>query len=170
MPGGNNEDDSIIGERLATARCELIPVTAALARRIQAGEYDGLRRGDGWPHADTTAGASHVLTPLPAKMWMISVDGRVIGDCGTHGPPDPAGQVEIGYGIAAPYRGLGFGTEAVSALSSWLVDQPGVGAVLARTSPENVASRRVLVSAGFRLASETPSGCTYVLDAPAGGS
>jgi hypothetical protein len=34
--------------------------------------------------------------------WLITADGAIIGDIGTHGPVDEAGRAEIGYGLAAP--------------------------------------------------------------------
>ena len=49
--------------------------------------------------------------------------GRVIGDCGIRAPVDDAGCVEIGYGLADPYQGQGFGTEVVMAISDWLLAQ-----------------------------------------------
>lgn len=79
----------------------------------------------------------------------------VIGDCGTHGPADNEGAIEIGYGLAARYRGQGFGTELVAALTRWLLAQPGIRRVRARTHVGNLASRRVLEKAGFRQVSLT---------------
>ncbi len=58
--------------------------------------------------------------------------GLVIGDCGTVGGLDETGAIEIGYGLAAEYRGRGYGTEAVVALSEWLLAQTDVEAVTAR--------------------------------------
>src|SRR2546430_10743610 len=57
--------------------------------------------------------------------WLITADGAVIGDIGTHGPVDEAGRVEIGYGLAAPSRGQGYGSEAVGAVTQWPLSQPG---------------------------------------------
>jgi hypothetical protein len=169
LSSSGNEGDSIATERLVTDRCELVPVTADVARRIRAGDYDGLNRGDGWPHPGTEVAVTMLLTSPPRAMWLISVDGRIIGDCGTHGPPDPFGQIEIGYGIAAPYWGFGYGTEAVRALTAWLTHQSGVRSVLARTSTDNAASRRLLVKVGFRLRAESSPDCAYVIDAQSDG-
>jgi RimJ/RimL family protein N-acetyltransferase len=74
----------------------------------------------------------------------------VIGDLGTHGPVDEAGRVEIGYGLAAPSRGQGYGSEAVLAVTDWLLRQPEVRQVQAHTLTDNMPSRRVLEKAGFR--------------------
>ena len=81
--------------------------------------------------------------------WLVTVGGEVIGDIGTHGPVDEAGRVEIGYGLAAPSRGQGYGSEAVAAVTDWLLSQPGVRQVRAHTLTSNAPSRRVLEKAGF---------------------
>lgn len=39
--------------------------------------------------------------------WMVTLEHSVIGDCGIHGFADSAGVIEIGYGLAAAYRGHG---------------------------------------------------------------
>ena len=85
----------------------------------------------------------------------------VIGDCGTHGPPDSSGCVEIGYGLAAPYRGQGFGSEAVAAITTWLLGQPDVRQIRACTSAGNMASRRVLEKSGYRLTAQENDEVTY---------
>jgi [ribosomal protein S5]-alanine N-acetyltransferase len=59
--------------------------------------------------------------------------------------------VELGYGLAAPYRGQGFGTEAVRALADWVAAQPGVRTVTASVEVGNLASRRLLERLDFEL-------------------
>ena len=93
--------------------------------------------------------------------WLVVVDGRVVGDCGMHGPGDDPGVVEIGYGLAAPERGRGYGSEAVRLLSDWLLDQPGVRAVVAEVDPDNVPSRRVLEKNGFLREAAGPGGVLF---------
>ena len=63
---------------------------------------------------------------------------------------DAAGCIEIGYGLAAPCRGQGYGSEAVAAVTEWLLSQPEVRQVQAHTLTSNAPSRRVLEKAGFR--------------------
>jgi len=94
--------------------------------------------------------------------WLVTLDGLVIGDCGTFGPADENGEVEIGYGLAAPYRGRGYGKELVAGLADWLLAQPEIRSVRARTAPDNVASRRVLEHAGFAQIDQTAENVTYV--------
>jgi RimJ/RimL family protein N-acetyltransferase len=75
----------------------------------------------------------------------------VIGDCGTHGGADETGVIEIGYGLAEPFRGRRYGTELVGAMTEWLLAQPRIQAVRASTLADNAASRRVLENNGFSL-------------------
>ncbi len=140
-----------------TQRCQLVPVTVSLAHEILSGDVEKLHPGDGWPHADTSTAVSLVLKSPPAEVWLIRFGRRTIGDCGTHGPADESGSVEIGYGLAGPYRGRGFATEVVAALTQSLAGRPGVKRVLARTAPDNVASWRVLEKVGFRRLESSPS-------------
>jgi RimJ/RimL family protein N-acetyltransferase len=136
---------------LQTARLRLEPLTAETARAILAGDLSGLTAADGWPHDDTADGlAGAVKTGYPPG-WLVTVGGAVIGDIGTHGPVDEAGSVEIGYGLAAPSR-QGYGSEAVAAVTEWLLSQPGVLQVRAHTLTSNAPSRRVLEKAGFTYA------------------
>jgi RimJ/RimL family protein N-acetyltransferase len=140
-------------EVIETARLVLVPISPELAEAIVGGDLSGVRAAEGWPHAST-------LDPFRAAVkrnvelpgWFVTLNGVVIGDCHTHGAADADGDIEIGYGLAAPYRGLGYGTELVAGLSQWLLAQPGIRRVVARHVPTgNIASRRVLERAGFVL-------------------
>lgn len=82
-------------------------------------------------------------------IWMIEFkDGTHIGETCFKGITEK-GCVEIGYGIAADYRGCGYATEAVTALAEWALVQSGVMCVMAETEESNIASRKVLGKAGF---------------------
>lgn len=141
-----------MGERIRTARLVLEPVTPAMAAAILAGDVSGLRPGQGWPHQDTLAGLHIGLEFAEHLGWFLQFDGVVVGECGTHGPADESGTVEIGYGLAGPYRGRGLATEACTAMADWLLARPGIERVLASTNPgANPASRRVLEKSGFVL-------------------
>ena len=85
----------------------------------------------------------------PYGAWLVVVDGAVIGDVGCHGGPDADGVVEIGYGLAAPYRGNGYAGEAVSALLSMLREQPEVRTIRATTERGNLPSQRLLERLGL---------------------
>jgi RimJ/RimL family protein N-acetyltransferase len=136
-------------ETIRAGRLELRPLTPAQARAIVDGDRSGLATGDGWPHADTLDGLRGVVHG--SYGWLVTLDETVIGDCGTLGGVDLSGDVEIGYGLAAPYRGRGYGTELVRGLADWLRGQPGVRRVVAGTLVDNVPSRRVLERVGFTL-------------------
>ncbi len=143
--------------RLETERLVLLPQSMAAARALLAGADPGLPLAEGYPHADS-------LDALRMQVehggpddggWFVTLaeDGRVVGDCGTFGPPDDDGRVEIGYGLAAPFRGRGLGTEAVRALVDWLVTLPDVREVTASVEVGNEPSRRLLATLGFTLTS-----------------
>jgi [ribosomal protein S5]-alanine N-acetyltransferase len=102
-----------------------------------------------------------------AAGWFVTLEGVVIGDRGTHGEPDESGDVELGYGLAAPYRGRGHGTEVVTGLSRWLLDQHGIPRVVARrVAVDNAPSRRALERAGFVLESADDHHTWYALARP----
>jgi RimJ/RimL family protein N-acetyltransferase len=164
-------------EPLRTDRLWLEPVTAAAARSIVDGDPSALSAlsapsdltaGRGWPHADTIAGLTQALQSGSAAGWLVVADGAVIGDCGTHGPADVEGSVEIGYGLAAPYRGRGYGSETVAAITTWLLSQPDVSRVRARTAPGNLPSQRVLEKAGFRRTGDADDEILYVCEGAEG--
>ena len=155
---------------LATARLRLEPVTAEMARAVLAGDLSvlaaaGLTAAEGWPHEDTADGLGMIVKTGESLSWLVVAGGAVIGDCGLHGGPpggpagpvDEAGRVEIGYGLAAPFRGQGIGTEAVRALVDWLVTQPDVRVVTASVEVGNEPSRRLLERLGFTL-TDGPAG------------
>jgi RimJ/RimL family protein N-acetyltransferase len=98
----------------------------------------------------------------------VVLDGLVIGDCGVHGPADNDGDIELGYGLAAPYRGHGHGTELVAAVSQWLLTQPGVRRVVARgVEAANAPSRIILERAGFTIQNADAHHIDYALAPPA---
>lgn len=76
-------------------------------------------------------------------------DNVAIGTAGFKGPADANGIVEIAYGIAPGYEGLGFATEAAAALVEWALATPAVRLVRAQTLPEKNASTQVLTRCGF---------------------
>ena len=151
----------------------LVPVPPAVAVAVVAGEAAdlaplGLRAGPGWPHDDTVDAVREIAeTPdPPAGTWLVCVDGQVVGDCGWRGPADAQGAVEIGYGLAAPSRRQGIGTEAVAMLAAWAERQPGVRLVTAEVLPGNEPSLRLLTRLGFYEYQSVPPYLRLVRPAP----
>lgn len=156
----------------------LVPVPKALARAVTDNDHPGvaasltvlgLRAGQGWPHDDTPdalrplaehGAADHVGT------FLVVDDGEAVGDCGWLGGPDQRGVVEIGYGLAAPRRGQGLGTDAVALLVAWAERQPGVRQVTAEVLVGNEPSRRLLGRLGFTEEPGTPPYLRYVRSVP----
>jgi RimJ/RimL family protein N-acetyltransferase len=151
-------------ERVLTPRLTLEPVSQAAAQAVLAGDLSGVPAGDGWPHADTLDRLRTAVNGGHEPGWFVLLEGVVIGDCGIHGDPDDAGDVELDYGLAVPYRGRGYGSEVIVALSRRLLRRPGVRRVVARQVPkDNIASRRALERAGFELESADDRFTSYAL-------
>ncbi|HEY8704338.1 MAG TPA: GNAT family N-acetyltransferase [Gaiellaceae bacterium] len=140
-------------EQIETRRLVLVPMSTDAARAILSGDLSVVAHAEGWPHADTLDAVCMAVDEDAAwPVWLVTLDGRVIGDCGTVGHVDEAGDIDIGYGLAAEHRRAGYGTELIEGLSQWLLRQPGVRRVVAReVLADNTPSRRALERAGFRL-------------------
>lgn len=111
--------------------------------------HDRIPQAMGFAIRDIDSGAAAVLPTV----WLIvrRADGRIVGDLGTHGPPDGEGCVEIGYSLAPSMRGKGVGAAAVAALVGCLKAVPGIRRITAVTGAENTPSRRLLERQGFQL-------------------
>jgi RimJ/RimL family protein N-acetyltransferase len=151
--------------RLAGPRLLLVPAPHAVAVAVTRADPStallpealaplGLLCGEGWPHADSADAlrpqAEHALATDPPDVWLVVDGDRVVGECGLAGGLDASGDQEIGYGLAAPSRRQGLGTEAVAVLCAWVEQQPGVRRVVAEVLPGNEPSRRLLARLGFR--------------------
>ena len=153
-------------EQIETRRLVLVPLTPEQARAILGGDLSVVEYAAGWPHADTLdALRMAVREDAPWPVWLVTLDGRVIGDCGTVGSVDDVGDIDIGFGLAPEHRGAGYGTELVQGLSGWLLRRPGVRRVVAReVLAENTPSRRALERAGFELQRSDAGLVWYALD------
>lgn len=145
--------------RLIGPRVALVPVPRPVAVAVVSGSAldaalaaCGLRAGAGWPHADTADAVQPCTADAdaaPHPGWLVVVDGEVVGECGWKGPPDAEGAVEIAYGLGAPHRGIGLGTEAVAVLVTWTEQQADVRQVVAEALVGNEPSRALLRRLGF---------------------
>ena len=140
-----------VTRRIAQAVLDGGPIT----RTFESGSlHDRIPQAMAFAIRDIDSGAAAVVPTV----WLVvrRADGRVIGDLGTHGPPDSEGCVEIGYAFAPSARGKGIGTAAVAALVGCLSAVPGIRRVTAVTGAQNTASRRLLERQGFRLTGTLP--------------
>ena len=153
---------------IETPLVRLLPMDRKQADALRRGELLGIRPGRGWPHADTLDGIGAAIAgeDPEALPWLVLLrsDGEVIGDLGWKGTPNADGEVEIGYGLAAAYRGRGLATHAVGALLDWFRTQPSVQRVVAETTSDNTPSRRVLERLGFTQTRQTDDEVWYALD------
>jgi RimJ/RimL family protein N-acetyltransferase len=136
---------------------KLLEVELEHLEALSRGETLDLPSAPGWPHLDTLSGLGFVRTG-GSQFLVIDDEGRIAGECGTKTPPDAAGTVEIGYGLAPASRGHGLGARAVAELMDWLGRQPSVRAVEAEVHESNAASRRVVERLGFTITATGKNG------------
>lgn len=123
------------------------PVAAGLHELFASGEVspDFLARLRTLEHADPWQLGFAIVHPE---------SGCVMGSAGFKGAPDPAGVVEVAYGIAPGFEGRGFATEATNALVDFAFATESVHTVRAHTLPAPNASTRVLVKCRFQYTGE----------------
>jgi GNAT superfamily N-acetyltransferase len=140
-----------VNRRIAQAVLDGGPITGTFEEGARHGRLPGAM---GAAIRDIDSGAAAVLPTV----WLVvrRDDGRIVGDLGTHGPPDSEGCVEIGYALAPSTRGKGIGTAAVAALVSRLAAMPAIRRLTAVTGAQNTASRRLLERQGFHLTGPLP--------------
>jgi RimJ/RimL family protein N-acetyltransferase len=144
----------------------LVRIDRELARAILiARAPDGARWADDYPTDGSLACAAAVVaaseagrtSPFGAYCIVRRDTHLTIGDTLFHGPPDNRGTVDIGYGLVASARGVGFATIAVRGMLEWAFAQPSVTRVTDNTTDDNPASVRVMERAGMTI-SHGPGG------------
>jgi RimJ/RimL family protein N-acetyltransferase len=161
-------------QSLFTRRLELRPGTARVLRAELRGRAD-LERALAvpvpaeWPPEFYDAGAiQYVLAQMGERddagpfgfYYLILLPGQlahapggaVVGAGGFKGPPNDAGEVEVGYSVLSSFQRMGLATEAVKGWSMLAFQEPRVTAVIAQTLPSLAPSIRVLEKAGFNFA------------------
>jgi RimJ/RimL family protein N-acetyltransferase len=151
---------------LISERVELQPVPLGLARVLADPETDDAAWpswAPGYPLPGTRIAARMLIRGAEASgdatddrvpAWgmfqiLLRGTGEVIGDIGFHGPPDPAGTVEIGYGLTKQHRGRGLAGESAVAICALAWSRPEVSRIIAETGQSNTPSAGVLLHAGF---------------------
>ncbi|HEX6682025.1 MAG TPA: GNAT family N-acetyltransferase [Candidatus Limnocylindrales bacterium] len=84
---------------------------------------------------------------------LITEDGRVAGRVNLVGIA--GGEAEVGYRIGRDFAGRGLATEAVASVCRLARTEYGLKRLRATTSPDNLASRAVLLRNGFTFLGES---------------
>lgn len=153
----------------------IVPMTRTDATEILACASQTRQWADGYPTEGDVEVAGWLVADLMAPVtseapfgpWLVVTDdGLVVGGVGFHGSPDEEGRAEIGYSIAAPFRGRGLATAAVAQVRA-LPSLAAVTALTAHTDADNPASQRVLERNGFVRDGEDDEGLRWRLPLPA---
>jgi RimJ/RimL family protein N-acetyltransferase len=162
--------------QIDTPRLVLVVLQPSEIRALISGDTMSASKAAGvvfppaWPEsADAREGLPWHLGYLETdgrhRAWRIRVvvdrgTNAVVGSVNLKGPPDPVGDVEIGWGIADAWRRRGYACEAVSGVIDWIRQQPGAASVTATIADDNVASQGLAQKLGFvrtaRLRRERP--------------
>lgn len=143
----------------------VLPVTEAQSLLAGTGAPGpGVRWHEEYPMPETIGALSMIVQAHRAAGWttaevpswwlhQIVLAGLVVGDIGFHGPPAASGpvEVEIGYDVVPGMRRRGIAGAACRLIlqQAW---RAGASVVRAETEPDNpdqTASQRVLLGAGF---------------------
>lgn len=100
-----------------------------------------------------------IASQTEAAALRLSITLKEGGDivCGgaTYEPRESGAEAEIGYWLAEPQWGKGYGTEAAHAMVDHAFEVAGYAKMVARYRLANDASRRILEGLGFVKTSET---------------
>ena len=76
--------------------------------------------------------------------------GRLVGDCGLRFPLGRDYEAEFGISLAPEFHGMGYATEALDAVLSYLFDRLEKHRVFGSADPRNLASLRLMERVGMR--------------------
>jgi RimJ/RimL family protein N-acetyltransferase len=153
---------------LHTARLDLIAVTPESVLSEQAAdgrlaEITGASVPADWPPEDWEPQVFGFLlerfkTHPDESGWcryiaLREADGarRLIGTLGGFRRAENAAECEVGYGVLADFRSLGYATEGIQALIAWILSHPEIRSISAQTSPRLPASLRIMEKCGMRF-------------------
>lgn len=147
-----------------TPRVEILQLDGAALRALAGGDQAGAERTSPVPLSPYLAGADcrrvweiradQVVEDPASAAWITGIvwdpDRRLaVGRAGFHGPPDDVGMVEVGYSIDPQFRRQGYARAALRALLARAEAEPGVRTFRATISPDNVASRDLVLAHGL---------------------
>jgi RimJ/RimL family protein N-acetyltransferase len=150
LPGGELTDGTVrlrpLGPADAedTARQRRLPEVVATSVPPVAPDPADVARDCAEAQAHWLAGGRAAVTIRDA------VSGAYAGEIGVAYFEPTTGQAIMGYSVAPAWRGRGYARRAVRLLAGWALDVVNIPRLIAGTAPDNVASQRVLLAAGFR--------------------
>ena len=144
---------------------------AVSLHRLDLATIDALARGD-LSLARGSSGLAldpHLVAPGSRGVWQIrsaqldehpehgpwitralTLGDEVVGKAGFHGPPEPgSGMVEIGYSVAPERRRQGLARAAFRLMRAVATHAADVHVLRATVSPDNAASRSLVLSEGL---------------------
>ena len=154
------QDDAVI----ETPRLHLVVLEASALEALRSHERETAARLQGFGFTDEFLATvndvflgrqieGHERNPTSRGWYARGIlrrdDGALIGHCGFHGTPEDIGRAEIGYTVFAPYRRMGFASEAAQGLLEWAKEQ-GTRVVFASVSFDNQPSLSVVATLGFQ--------------------
>jgi RimJ/RimL family protein N-acetyltransferase len=161
---------------LTTPRLRIVPLSPSEMQDLLDGRpCDGQRWAEGYPLDGTLVVVAMQVAlarrdvdrgPFGLYQVLLRENDMVIGDIGFHAPPDELGEVSIGFGVVPAARRRGYAREALTAVLAWALRRPEVRTVHADTDLVNLASQRVLLGAGMRLAADEGDRKVYEIHAP----
>jgi len=115
-----------------------------------------IRLRDTFPYpytrSDGEAWLKIALSSSPAVHFAIEVEGAAVGGIGyVPGNDVERCQAELGYWLGESFWGRGIATAAVQAVSDYAFASTELARLFAIPNCDNMASRRVLVKAGYQL-------------------
>mgnify|MGYP003944148655 FL=1 len=152
---------------------QLMPVGRELARALLTDRKGAAALADGLIHRDfpdaelaaklpafaqrlddaANPALGHTAPRDPAGwgLWLFRYDSErmVVGAASFTGPPNAAGEVELGYQIVPAHRRRGLTVEGCRALIEWAFHDTATSAVIADCTADNTASIRTLEKLGF---------------------
>jgi RimJ/RimL family protein N-acetyltransferase len=147
-----------------TPRVELVELDAATLQALGTGDAEAAQWTSPVPLTQWLTGeecrgtwrmrATQIARDPVSLGWITRVvwdpDRRLaVGRAGFHGPPDPAGRVEVGYAVDPAERRKGYARAALRALLDRAAAEPAVTTVRASVGPWNEASRDLVLAHGF---------------------
>jgi len=106
-----------------------------------------VREGLAWHLRHLVASPDHV--PWRIRVIAEATSRLVVGSINLKGPPDDAGDVELGWGLSPEHRGRGYALEAALAVMNWASTDSRVRSFSATIPEDNTASARLASRLGM---------------------